>query len=830
MSVKITDNDFVPVTISWDQSFVSVDEDATTVTLQARATTTSDKMPESGFTVALSAMTAGDTATQGSDYRRLTNSFSFRQGDFTRVDVGGQFRFQATRDISVSIIDDTADEPDEDFTVILNYSNPSLPHLQGGPATATVTIADNDHVPVVLSWEQTAATVEEAASPGTTRPVSLSAVAVTTKDKMPESGFSFDVTVATANGSATQPADYQQLSDTATFNRSDFSLATVSGQRRYRAVKTFTVRVTHDTVQEPNETFTVTLNYADPGLPYLQGGRDTATVTITDDISSTVDLSTTVFGSPFRVSRDEELTYNYTVSNSGPAASTNTVVRSTLDRAVSFVSATPADKCAHSGGATGGVVTCTFDTLDAGASEAGEIVVQVGPAASADIAITSIATGDELDRSPGDNTATEFTELFASPEQVSNLSPIRSGVAFIELSWARPADNGSPITRYELERKEAGESYALVTPDPSVAATTYRDSQVSAGTTYTYQLRAVNADGDAEWSNEATATARVTPPPPTPQPRGGGGGGGSRSTPTPTPTPTPSPTPTATPTPTGPQFSGVIAAEPSVTATVVPEGTTLGLNGGGDQPGGVYVNFPPTAVALPVHVSVSVSNEAPSDVTAPSGTTLLPLTIDITPETPLTLGTPLTIEINPTPEQLRAAGGDLNRLAVGVVTPNGIVVLPAQVMHGRLVVTIDHLSTFVLLAVTDPGPVLTQPPMGDASSMGPLLQWTQPPRTTWFQVQVIPFNEDGPGINLVIGDGALVRAAQYQVLGPNFGSADPNYVMLPDMTYLWRVRTTTVTTNPDGGRLERMGSEQLQDAARPAAAPSPRWRRRSSGR
>ena len=104
--------------------------------------------------------------------------------------------------------------------------------------------------------------------------------------------------------------------------------------------------------------------------------------------------------------------------------------------------------------------------------------------------------------------------------------------------------------------------------------------------------------------------------------------------------------------------------------------------------------------------------------------------------------------------------------------------------------------------------------MGDASSMGPLLQWTQPPGTTWFQVQVIPFNEDGPGINLVIGDGALVRAAQYQVLGPNFGSADPNYVMLPDMTYLWRVRTEHGADEPHGGRLERVGSEQLQDTAR----------------
>ena len=90
------------------------------------------------------------------------------------------------------------------------------------------------------------------------------------------------------------------------------------------------------------------------------------------------------------------------------------------------------------------------------------------------------------------------------------------------------------------------------------------------------------------------------------------------------------------------------------------------------------------------------------------------------------MGTPLTIEINPTPEQLEAAGGDLNHLAVGVVTPHGIVVLPAQVLHGRLVVTTDRLAPFVLVAITDPGPVLTQPPPGDASSMGPLLQWTQP--------------------------------------------------------------------------------------------------------
>ena len=133
-----------------------------------------------------------------------------------------------------------------------------------------------------------------------------------------------------------------------------------------------------------------------------------------------------------------------------------------------------------------------------------------------------------------------------------NLSPVRSSVAFIELSWARPSDNGSPITRYELERKEAGEGYALVTPGPGVAATTYRDSQVSAGTTYTYQLRAVNGDGDGEWSNEATATARATPPPPPPSPR---------------PPPPPA---------TGPVFSEGDATTRSVAENTA-EGTVIGL-------------------------------------------------------------------------------------------------------------------------------------------------------------------------------------------------------------------------------------------------------------
>ncbi len=50
-NVKITDNDHVPITISWKQSTHTVDEDVGTLTLNAVLVTTKDKAPESGFSV-----------------------------------------------------------------------------------------------------------------------------------------------------------------------------------------------------------------------------------------------------------------------------------------------------------------------------------------------------------------------------------------------------------------------------------------------------------------------------------------------------------------------------------------------------------------------------------------------------------------------------------------------------------------------------------------------------------------------------------------------------------------------------------------------------------
>ena len=252
----------------------------------------------------------------------------------------------------------------------------------------TITIGDNDHVPVMLGWEQDEVTIGEPLNSGGTTEGTLTVFATTTKDKMPESGFTFDITVNTANVSARQPGDYEQLSETLTFERTDFFSSTVNGQGRYRAEKTVTLVVAYDGTVESNETFTVTAAYSDPSQPHLQGGQVTATATITDDLSSTVDLEASASTLNPRVLRGVNIAYSYAVRNDGPASSTNTVLTATLDPGVSFLEVNPPDQCTHSGRSQGGVVTCPLGTLDANSAETGQLLVQGALTASMDFTIT----------------------------------------------------------------------------------------------------------------------------------------------------------------------------------------------------------------------------------------------------------------------------------------------------------------------------------------------------------------------------------------------------------------------------------------------------------
>ena len=52
----------MPVTISWEQADVTVDENAGTVTLRAQAVTATDKRPEDGFSFDASVYTTNGSA------------------------------------------------------------------------------------------------------------------------------------------------------------------------------------------------------------------------------------------------------------------------------------------------------------------------------------------------------------------------------------------------------------------------------------------------------------------------------------------------------------------------------------------------------------------------------------------------------------------------------------------------------------------------------------------------------------------------------------------------------------------------------------------------
>ena len=126
----------------------------------------------------------------------------------------------------------------------------------------------------------------------------------------------------------------------------------------------------------------------------------------------------------------------------------------------------------------------------------------------------------------------------AAPEAVDDLAATSASTSAINLTWTAPGDGGSAITRYRLERKTASGSYSVVSSSIATDATSYADSSLSAGTAYTYRLRAVNAVGNGGWSNQPSATTAAEtalPPPPSPPVTviGGGGGFGGFGGPTP---------------------------------------------------------------------------------------------------------------------------------------------------------------------------------------------------------------------------------------------------------------------------------------------------------
>ncbi|HEY0343048.1 MAG TPA: choice-of-anchor P family protein [Solirubrobacteraceae bacterium] len=194
---------------------VTVDESAGTATFTVKLShAVNGPCPDP---VSLKFATANGSATAPADYGSTNGTLTFAPGEDTKT-------------ITVPIVDDSIAENDENFFVGLS-----------GPLGATIaddrgvgTIIDND---ARISINDVTVTEGDAGTTPATFNVTLSH----------SSSKTITVQYATADGTATAPADYGTTSGTVTFAPGETSKAVV-------------VQVRGDTIDEPNETFTVKLS------------------------------------------------------------------------------------------------------------------------------------------------------------------------------------------------------------------------------------------------------------------------------------------------------------------------------------------------------------------------------------------------------------------------------------------------------------------------------------------------------------------------------------------------------------------------------------------
>ncbi|HEV2193363.1 MAG TPA: fibronectin type III domain-containing protein [Nitrosopumilaceae archaeon] len=88
----------------------------------------------------------------------------------------------------------------------------------------------------------------------------------------------------------------------------------------------------------------------------------------------------------------------------------------------------------------------------------------------------------------------------------------------INLSWTAPSNTGGlPITGYKIEKKVSEGAYQTIVKNTGNATTSYFINGLTAGTTYTFVVSAINSIGTSNPSKEASATTPTTtvPNPPT---------------------------------------------------------------------------------------------------------------------------------------------------------------------------------------------------------------------------------------------------------------------------------------------------------------------------
>jgi len=130
-------------------------------------------------------------------------------------------------------------------------------------------------------------------------------------------------------------------------------------------------------------------------------------------------------------------------------------------------------------------------------------VSTANPAASSTTTVASTGSSTTV---AGEGTSTTLAgSLATSPSTPTNVMAI-AGNGEVTVSWSTPSDGGSPITSYVVTSYVDGATQALDTSTSSV--TSYLDTGLTNGTTYTFTVAATNAVGVG---SPSAPTSKVTP-------------------------------------------------------------------------------------------------------------------------------------------------------------------------------------------------------------------------------------------------------------------------------------------------------------------------------
>ena len=386
--------------------------------------------------------TENGTAEAGTDYTAASGQVTFPAEETEQT-------------ITITVLDDAADEDREDFKVRLSNATAQRIDLPADPAR--VLIEDNDDPPTVTVADGTATEGDKVEFT-----VTLSAL----------SGLDVEVDYATTE------TDPQSAVSGTDFTAASGTLEIEAGNR----TGTIEVQTTEDDASESAETFTLTISNPDNAT---LGAKVAATGTINDDANAAPTFSSS---STFDAAENQ--------TAAGTVLATD---GDTGDDITGYEITGGADRSFFSIGATSGELTFDDapnyeDAEDQGTNNTYVVTVEATSGtgtrektATQTITVTVTDVGGEAPGKP------------AAPDVAA------ASVSSLTVNWSAPDNGGPAIDDYDV-RYRAGTGGSWSDGNHTGTATTATLSSLSENTSYQVQVRATNDEGTGSWSDSGTGT------------------------------------------------------------------------------------------------------------------------------------------------------------------------------------------------------------------------------------------------------------------------------------------------------------------------------------